>query len=342
MSGYCSANVWHHCVLDNHNPFMNPTFNPTAIQTESETEDADTCSAFVITFNCNDSTGAGGIAGDIASISAIGAHAMPVVTSVLFRDTAEILDHAAIDPDSVALQARHVLEDISVDAWKVGFLGSAENVSVVAEILSDYPEIPLVAYMPNLGWMEDEDEQQTYLDAWQELILPSTEVLVGNFKTLHNFLLPEWDLERLPSVHELAVAASEHGAQSILITGLISNARTPNHWIENVLANPDGIICSEKFEQMEGTFIGAGDTLSAALTALIASGAEIAEAGTEALTFLAQTLVAGYRPGMGNIVPDRLFWARTSDDDTDDTDSHENDVDSTHTTAEAKVKRRIH
>ena len=33
--------------------------------------------------------------------------------------------------------------------WKVGFLGSAEAVSAVAEILSDYPDVPLVTYMPN-------------------------------------------------------------------------------------------------------------------------------------------------------------------------------------------------
>lgn len=294
---------------------MNTTNNLVANEDELDVTDNDPCAAYVITFNCNDATGAGGIAGDVATISAIGAHALPVVTSILIRDTSEILDQSVVDAEIVTDQARHILEDISVDAWKVGFLGSAENVSAVAEILSDYPEIPLVAYMPNLGWLEDDDQQQTYLEAWQELILPSAQVLVGNFKTLQDFLLPEWEQDRPPSIHELAVAAANHGAQSILVTGIVSHTRTQEHWLENVLATPEGVICSEKFEQIDASFIGSGDTLCAALAALLAAGAELTEATKEALSFLAQSLNSGYRPGMGNVVPDRFFWARPSEED---------------------------
>lgn len=294
---------------------MNTINNLVANKDEVDVTDTDPCAAYVITFNCNDATGAGGIAGDVATISAIGAHALPVVTSILIRDTTEISDQSVLDAEIVTEQARQILEDISVDAWKVGFLGSAENVSAVAEILSDYPEIPLIAYMPNLAWMEDDDQQQTYLEAWQELILPSAQILIGNFKTLQDFLLPEWDQDRPPSLHELAIAAASHGAQSILVTGIVSNCRTPEHWLENVLATPEGVICSEKFEQIDASFIGSGDTLSAALAALLAAGAELADATKEALSFLAQALNSGYRPGMGNVVPDRFFWARHSEED---------------------------
>jgi hydroxymethylpyrimidine/phosphomethylpyrimidine kinase len=51
----------------------------------------------------------------------------------------------------VAEQARTILEDVTIAGWKVGFLGSADNVSAVAEILSDYTDVPLVAYLPNLS-----------------------------------------------------------------------------------------------------------------------------------------------------------------------------------------------
>src|SRR5205823_2560889 len=115
--------------------------------------------ACILSFNASDASGAGGVAGDVSTIAAMGAHALPVVTSVLMRDTAEIFDHHALDPDVVVEQARSVLEDVTISAWKVGFLGSAEGVSAVAEILSDYPDVPLVAYMPNLSWLE-EDEQE--------------------------------------------------------------------------------------------------------------------------------------------------------------------------------------
>jgi hydroxymethylpyrimidine/phosphomethylpyrimidine kinase len=85
--------------------------------------------------------------------------------------------------------------------------------------------------------------------------------------------------------------------------------------MDNVLASPQGAITGEKFERFEVGFVGAGDTLAAALAALLASGAELQAAVGEALTFLDQSLDAGFRPGMGNVVPDRFFWALPADEE---------------------------
>ena len=128
--------------------------------------------ACVMSFNASDPSGAGGLSGDVATIAAMGAHALPVVAAILMRDTAEVFDQHAIDTDQVDEQARRILEDVTISGFKVGFLGSAENASAVAEILSDYPDVPVVTYLPNLSWME-EDDQQSYLDAVRELILPA-------------------------------------------------------------------------------------------------------------------------------------------------------------------------
>jgi len=260
--------------------------------------------ACVMTFNATDPSGAGGLAGDIATIAAMGAHALPVVTAIVLRDTAEVFDHSVIDADVVVEQARSILEDVTISAWKVGFLGSAEGVSAVAEVLSDYPDVPLVAYMPNLSWVE-EDDQAAYLDAYRELVLPQAEVLVGSHQTLTDFLLPEWNNDRPASPRELAVAAAEHGTRFVLV----SSVPLPDQFLDNVLASPQGAITGEKFERFEVSFVGAGDTLAASLAALLASGAELHAAVGEALAFLDQSLDAGFRPGMGNVIPDRFFWA---------------------------------
>jgi len=271
--------------------------------------------ACVMTFNAADPSGAGGMAGDVATIAAMGAHALPVIATIVMRDTAEIFDQHALDPDVIAEQARSILEDVTIAAWKVGFLGSAEGVSAVAEILSDYPDVPLVAYMPNLSWLE-EDPQQAYLDAFRELVLPQTEVLVGSHQTLTDFLLPDWDNERPASPRELAVAAGEHGTRFVLVTSvLVQSTKNQDQFMDNVLASPQGAITGEKFERFEVGFVGAGDTLAAALAALLASGAELQAAVGEALTFLDQSLDAGFRPGMGNVVPDRFFWALPAEEE---------------------------
>ena len=116
--------------------------------------------------------------------------------------------------------------------------------------------MPLVAYLPNLSWVE-EDEQQAYLDAFRELVLPQTEVLVGSHQTLTDFLLPDWNGERPASPRELAVAAGKHGARYVLVTSV----PLPDQFLDNVLASPQGAITGEKFERFEATFVGAGDTL---------------------------------------------------------------------------------
>ena len=277
---------------------------PPIPETEDEAQQEQPAPACVMSFNASDPSGAGGIAGDVATIAAMGAHALPVVTSIVMRDTAEVFDHHAIDAEVIAEQARSILEDVTIAAWKVGFLGSTEGVSTVAEILSDYPDVPLVAYMPNLSWVDD-DEQQSYLDAFRELVLPQTEVLVGSHQTLTDFLLPDWDNERPASPRELAVAAGEHGTRFVLVTSV----PLPDQFMDNVLASPQGAITGEKFERFELSFVGAGDTLAAALAALLAAGADLTAAVGEALAFLDQALDAGFRPGMGNVIPDRFFWA---------------------------------
>ena len=278
-----------------------------ALAAEEQESPAPAC---VMSFNASEPSGASGLAGDIATIAAMGAHALPVVTAILLRDTAEVFDQHVLDSDTVVEQARSILEDVTITAWKVGFLGSAEGVSAVAEVLSDYPDVPLVAYLPAISWL-DEEQQQSYLDAFRELVLPQTHVLVGNHKTLTDFLLPDWDADRPASPRELAVAAGQHGAEHVLVTGIT----LPNQFIDNVLANAQGPITGEKFERFEVNFIGAGDTLSAAIAALLSVGAEVHSAVAEALSFLDQSLDAGFRPGMGNVLPDRFFWALPPEDE---------------------------
>ena len=285
--------------------------NPIATDPASEDPQDLPGPACVLSFNASDATGAGGVAGDIATIAAMGAHALPVITTIVMRDSAEVFEHSPLEAETVVEQARSVLEDVTISAWKVGFLGNAENVGAVAEVLSDYPDVPLVTYLPTLSWMDDEDEATAYHDALRELVLPQTLVLVGNQKTLTDFLLPDWDSERPPSARELAGSAGKHGTQYVLVTGL----QLPNNQVDNVLSSPQGAITGEKFERFETSFIGAGDTLSASIAALMATGQELHIAVSEALAFLDQSLDSGFRPGMGNVVPDRFFWAMPPEDE---------------------------
>jgi hydroxymethylpyrimidine/phosphomethylpyrimidine kinase len=286
---------------------------PIITRPESGPENEDAGPACVMVFNASDPSGAGGLAADITAIASVGAHPLPVVTGAYVRDTGEVFDHFAFDEDAVAEQARTILEDVPVQVIKVGFAGSPESLAAIAEIAADYPDVPLVAYMPALSWW-DEGPTDLYEDAFKELLLPQTTVLVGNHSTLWRWLLPEWNNERSPSPRDIAKAAAEMGVPYTFVTGV----PLPDQFIDNVLATPQAVLASEKFERFDAVFAGAGDTLSAALAALVAGGSDLAAAATEALAYLDRCLDSGFRPGMGHVVPDRLFWAQPEADAADD------------------------
>ncbi len=276
------------------------------IALSDETGGAPPC---VLVFNANDPSGAGGLSADVLAAASVGAHALPVVTGTYMRDSAEIFDHVAFDDEAVTEQARSVLEDMSVQMIKVGFCGTPDNLSAIAEISTDYADVPVIAYMPNLSWWEDE-KIDAYLDAFRELILPQTTVLVGNLNSLWRWLLPDWSSEKSPSPRDIARAAAEVGVPYVLVTGI----NLPDQHIENALATAHTVMVSERFERFDAMFSGAGDTLSITLACVLAAGTDLELATREALNYLDQTLNSGFRPGMGHIVPDRLFWAETDEE----------------------------
>src|SRR5690349_5730608 len=224
--------------------------DPASDEVSAEGEPNPPC---VLVFNASDPSGAGGLACDAVAIASVGAHMLPVVTGAYARDTTEIFDHFPFDEEAVAEQARTILEDVEVQLIKVGFVGSPENLSTVAETVTDYSEVPLVAYMPNLSWWQD-DQIDAYLDAFRELVLPQTTVLVGNHSTLWRWLLPDWSGERPPTARDVAKAAGEFGVPYTLVTGMV----LPDQFIDNVLASPQSVLASEKYERLEAVFAGAG------------------------------------------------------------------------------------
>lgn len=262
----------------------------------------------VLSFNASDPSGAGGLTADITTIASVGGHPAAVACGLLVRDTRQVFSHHAIDDELVAEQARAVLEDMTVRAIKVGFVGSPANLGVIAEVATDYPDIPIISYMPDLSWWQG-DGLEEYLDAFEALLMPQTSVLIGNHGTLWRWLLPDWSQSRPPSARDIAKAAEAHEVPFVLVTGI----PLVGEHLDNVLACTESVLCSSKFELFDGSFHGAGETLSAALTALLAAGNELSAATQEALEYLDHSLGSGFRPGMGQLIPDRMFWAQPED-----------------------------
>lgn len=262
----------------------------------------------VLSFNANDAIGAGGVVSDALVMASMGTHCLPVATGAYLRDTRDSTGFIPVAAAAIDEQARLVAEDAPLQTLKIGFLGSAEAVALVAAFAADYADVPVITFLPDLSWW-DEAEIEAYLDAVRDLLLPQTAVLVGNNTTLRHWLLPESATDRRARPVDLARAAAACGVPYVLVTGLALDGDR----VGNVLASPDAELFSQAYERIDAGFLGAGDILSAALAALLATGSELTHAVAEALQYLDQALDHGFHPGMGRAVADRLFWAESDD-----------------------------
>jgi len=278
---------------------------------------ADTAPAFppiVLTFAASDPSSGAGLQADLLTCASMGCHPLSVVTAITVQDTRGVEGVLALDAEWVADQARCLLEDMPVDAFKIGVLGSIESIAAVAEIIADYPDVPLVFDPVLTSGRGDEFASDEMIDAIRELLLPHTTILTPN--SIEARRLADADDDDAP----LAVCAErliEMGAQYVLITG--THEATPE--VVNTLYAKNGIVRSDTWARLPGSFHGSGCTLASAIAAMLANGLDVPDAVREAQDYVWQTLKSAYRPGMGQFIPDRLFWARddadTPGDDTE-------------------------
>jgi len=265
----------------------------------------------VLTFAASDPSAGAGMQADILTIASMGCHPLTVVTAITVQDTSGVDDVQSIDAELVVNQARTVLEDMPVAAFKIGLLGSVENIAAIAEIISDYPDIPLVFDPVLSSGRGDELANEDMLDAMRELLLPQTTILTPNSLEARRLIQDEDNDDDNPDLAECAKRILGFGCEYVLITGTHEN--TPK--VINSLYGERGLIRSDSWPRLPGIYHGSGCTLASAIAALLANGLPMEEAVREAQEYAWETLKFGFRPGMGQHIPDRLFWAREEDED---------------------------
>jgi hydroxymethylpyrimidine/phosphomethylpyrimidine kinase len=263
----------------------------------------------VLSFAATDPTGGAGIQADLLTLSSMGCHALTVVTAITVQDTAGVEDVLPIEADWVSDQARVLLEDMPVAAFKVGLVGSVENCAAIAEVVSDYPDVPLILDPVLASGRGDEMATEEMIDAMREMLIPQTTIVTPNSMEARR-LADEGGDEEL-SLEDCAKRILEMGCEYVLITGTHEN--TPQ--VVNTLYGQQGVIRSDSWQRLPGSYHGSGCTLASAIAATLANGLDIPEAVREAQEYTWQTLNAGFRPGMGQHIPDRFFWAREAEDD---------------------------
>lgn len=258
----------------------------------------------VMVFSGNDPSGGAGTQADIESLASHGCHTAPVVTALTVQDTQDVLGYTPLDTALIVEQARAVLEDMPVAAFKIGLLGSAEVVEGIHSLLKDYPDVPVVLDPVITAGNGAELADDEVLEAMTSLLLPLTTVLTPNSLEART-LAPEGD-----SLDACAMALLARGVEFVLVTGTHEN--TPE--VTNTLYGNNRVLETFTWNRLPGSYHGSGCTLASSIAGLLAQGLEPFTAIHEAQEYTWETLKHGYRLGMGQHIPNRLFWAHSDED----------------------------
>jgi hydroxymethylpyrimidine/phosphomethylpyrimidine kinase len=254
----------------------------------------------VMTFSGHDPCGGAGLQADIETLASQGCRAAPVVTALTVQDSTDVMEFRPLQASQVISQARAVLEDMPVAAFKIGMTGSVEVASAIHSILRDYPDVPLVLDPVLATGNRTALGEDGLADALRNLLLPMTTVLTPNSLEARA-LAPAAD-----TLDACAIALLDSGAEYVLLTG----THEPTPHVTNTLYHGNQRIESFSWDRLPHDYHGSGCTLAACTAGLLAHGLDVLQSVHEAQHFTWQALAHADRPGMGQYLPDRLFWAR--------------------------------
>lgn len=244
-----------------------------------------------LTIAGSDPSGGAGLQADLKTFSSFGVYGMTVVTGLTAGNTRGVKDITFIDPGFILKQLQCVLEDIQPAAVKTGMLNNEETIRLCAEELAGLSS-PLVVDPVMVTKRGDVLLSEKEIKFYRSHLLPLADMVTPN--------IPEAELladQKIDSIEEM-----ERAAQTILALGCRSVVVKGGHNDEWEHSN-DLFFDGEEMVWLRSERIptvhthGAGDAFSAAITALLAKGGQLADAAAQAKEFITEAISTA--PGLG-------------------------------------------
>src|SRR5687767_14586238 len=134
----------------------------------------------VMTIAATDPTGGAGLQADVLTLASLGCHPVSVTTAITVQDTHGVRSVRALETNWVIEQARAVLDEMPIAAFKLGVLGSVENARALAELIAQHRRTPLVLDPVLTSGRGDVLASESTIEALLEHWLPLTMVLTPN------------------------------------------------------------------------------------------------------------------------------------------------------------------
>ena len=238
----------------------------------------------------SDSGGGAGIQADIKTITCLGGFAMTALTAVTVQNTRGVSGVHMVPPDVVAAQMRAVIDDLGVDAVKIGMLGDVATICAVADALVGV-KVPVVLDPVMVATSGDRLLADVAVDAMVTWLLPLADVLTPNVPEL--LALVGGEVEDADGLRGAALRLLELGPRAVLAKG--------GHLAGDVLTDwlvwPGGSRgFSERRIETRDTH-GTGCTLASAVAVSLAQGLGLEDAVARGRAFVRQGLLMA--PGLG-------------------------------------------
>ncbi|MFQ3598810.1 MAG: bifunctional hydroxymethylpyrimidine kinase/phosphomethylpyrimidine kinase [Chloroherpetonaceae bacterium] len=228
----------------------------------------------LLTIAGSDSGGGAGIQADLKTFSALGAFGMSAIAALTAQNTLAVTAIHPVPPDFLQKQLEAVLDDIGVDAVKIGMLATPELIKVVADTLTHYQVKNIVLDPVMVAKSGDKLLQDNAIDALRTQLLPIATVITPNLPEasvlLSHKVLVEDDM--IPA----AKALQSLGAKNVLLKGghlggkmssdLLFTESGKSLWFEaerTTTKNTHGTGCT--YSSAIATFLGKGYSLENAI-----------------------------------------------------------------------------
>ncbi len=229
----------------------------------------------------SDSGGGAGIQADLKAFAACGVHGMTAITAITAQNTLGVSAVEPVEPSVIVAQVRAVVDDIGVDAVKIGMLGTVETIGAVDHCLDLVGSVPVVldpVMVAESGADLLEAEAKRSL---VELVLPRASVVTPNIPEARALTGLGGDA----SQQELAAAVVGLGPGVAVVTGGHSAG------LVDVFCDGSRTVTIEGPHHEATSAHGSGCTHSSALAAFMADGLD-AEAAARAAREVASRAVA--------------------------------------------------
>ena len=257
----------------------------------------------VMTFSATDATSGAGLQADVLTIASLRCNPLSIVTGVSVQDTIGVRGLTAINAELVNDQTRTILGDMEISAFKCGLLGSVENIRIIAEILEDYPEIPLIIDPVLASGRGDDLVNAEIMKAMLELLFPKSYLITPNNHEARRMVIEANENFEDLSIDLCAKRLKLLGCKNILITGADENTEK----VINTLYEKSGTVNPFHWDRLPEVYHGSGCTLASAVSAYLALGFNLKTAVEEAQIFTRESLKNASKPGKGQYIPDRLY-----------------------------------